>query len=173
VEFSVTYEVTPAERARATRHVVIRHPGMLFVYCLVPTLILADAALKVSRGRGWGPGGLFPVIVGAALLAAFAVYVEPWLQVRRLRRKYPQLDAPMSLALDASGLSMTSGLGGGRIIWALVPKVTQSREFIFVYVTKTQAQFVPLRVLSRDEVDAFWWVVGRWAPHLVRHSRAA
>ncbi|MET0551616.1 MAG: YcxB family protein [Vicinamibacteria bacterium] len=172
-EFAVTYEVTPEERVRASRHVIGRHPGMVFTYCMVPTLVLADAALKVSRGRAWGPGGLFPVIIGAALLAAFAVYVEPWLQVRRMRRKYPQIDAPVSMTLDETGLSMSSGLGAGRMIWALVPKVTQSREFIFVYLTKTQAQFVPLRALSREQLDAFWWVLGRWAPHLVRHSRAA
>ena len=81
-EFAVTYEVTQRERVRATRHVVRRHPGMVFVYCIVPTLILADAALKVSRGRGWSAGGLFPVIVGAALLAAFAVHVLPGAQHR-------------------------------------------------------------------------------------------
>jgi hypothetical protein len=52
-------------------------------------------------------------------------------------------------------------------------ETTESREFVFIYLTKTQAPFVPLRALSLEQRDAFWWVIGRWAPRLVRHSRGA
>jgi hypothetical protein len=172
--FTVTYDITRPERVRATRYVVSRQPGMAIVYGAIPFLALVDAVLKLQRDGRWSPGGYLPVLGAVALLLAFGVYVEPWLQVRRLTRKHPQLDAPISLTIDASGVAVTSGLGGGSLIWSLIPQVASNGEFLFVYVVKkTQAQFVPLRALSQEQVDAFWWVVGRWAPHLVRHSRRA
>lgn len=171
--FTAAYELSLAEQVRATRYVVNRQPGMWFVYSMVPLLAAADALGKwLVHGR-WKPTGLTIVLVGLALLVFAGLHVEPIVRLRRYRRQHPQANGPVSLTLDAEGVAVSSGLGSGRLIWPMIPKVAANGEFLFVYLNKTTAQALPLRVLSREQVDSFWWVLGRHAPHLVRHSRAA
>jgi len=171
--FTVTYVVSAAEQVRGTRAVVRRRPARWFTYAALLLLPVMDAGMKWWMHGQWKPDRFTPVIAGSMVLAVAAIYFEPWFRVRRLRSKFPQIDGPSTLTLDESGVSITSALGSGRVVWALVEKVRASEEFLFVYLGQTNAYLVPRRALSRDQLDAFWWVVGRWAPHLVRNSRPA
>ena len=55
----------------------------------------------------------------------------------------------------------------------MLKEIRRDELFLYLHLSKTFAFVVPLRALSATQLDAFWWVVGRWAPHLVRNSRTA
>ena len=171
--FTVTYVVSAAEQVRGTRAVVRRRPARWFTYAALLLLPLMDAGMKWRMHGQWKADRFTPVLAGSMVLAVAAIYLEPWFRVRRLRSRFPQMDGPSTLLLDESGVSITSALGSGRVVWALVEKVRASREFLFIHLGGTNAYLVPTRALSAEQLDAFWWVLGRWAPHLVPHSRAS
>lgn len=171
--FSLTYTVSAAEQVRGTRHVVFRRPQTWFFGVCLVALPLLDVGMKLWIRGQWKPNGTTLVVAGLLGVVFGAYYFEPAVRVRRLRRRFPQAEGPTTLTMDESGMSITSGLGSGRVVWALVEAIRASEEFLFVHLGATNAYMVPRRALSPAQYDAFWWVVGRWAPHLVRHSRRA
>lgn len=167
---TVTYEVTQGEQVRGGRNVMNRLVGTWAGYGAL--LLLPTVDWWTKRGR-WQPDGLtlFLALVGAG--AAALLYLNPWLVARRIRRQFPQPDGPFTLALERPGFAFTSSIGRSEFVWTFLKEVRENDEFLFLHVSKSQAFVVPKRALSPAELDAFWWVLGRWAPHVVRHSRRA
>jgi hypothetical protein len=168
--FSVTFRMTEAEQVRASRRLVHRRPGAWFVYFGIPTLALVfDWRMK----RGWDPDVLTWFFAVITALGAAAVYLQPALNVRRTRRLLPDPDGPYTVGLMESGLAMTTPNSTGSMPWSMIKKIVADDAFVFLHLTPSFAITVPATVLTGPQLDAFWWVVGRWAPHLVRDSRRA
>jgi hypothetical protein len=66
-----------------------------------------------------------------------------------------------------------SDAGSHSFAWKLVKDVRRDDVFVYLHLSKSFAFVVPFRAVSTQQLDAFWWVVGRWAPHLVRDSGRA
>jgi hypothetical protein len=170
--FTATYELTLAEQVRAMRRVAHRRPSTWFAYAtLVLILPAGDVLIKLVLHGRWQPDELTMMLGAVFALFAVVLYAEPWMTARRQRKQMPH--GPVTLTVEEAGITIASDMGSHSCAWKVVKDVRRDDAFAYLHLSKSFAFVIPFRAVSTQQLDAFWWVVGRWAPHLVRHSRAA
>lgn len=97
-------------------------------------------------------------------------------QVRAMRRvahRLPSTWFAYATLVQEAGVMLASDAGSHSFAWKLVKDVRRDDAFVYLHLSKSFAFVVPFRAVSIQQLDAFWWVVSRWAPHLVRNSPGA
>jgi YcxB-like protein len=165
--FTASYTLSEAEQARANRYVTHRRWTTWAAYFVFALFLVIHWTFKRRWRFDWSSIVLTLVFIG---LAGY-VYARPWLVVRRARKSLTHPDGPFTITLQESGLTFASPMVTSTVAWPVFRAVSESDEFLLLYWSKDGAMVIPKKVLTPQLLDAFWWVVGRWAPHLVRHSR--
>jgi hypothetical protein len=149
MDFTVTYEPTPDEVARALR-LGVRRQLRVFYWALPAVLVVAGAVCVLVDSTSMGIAMLV-----AAVVAPFA---GGW-SIRRLARKQlGHMCVPTVLRFTSEGYEYRTEQSATSLQWSLFSQVMAGPEFWLFFINKQFAAFLPRRAFDpaqQAELDAF------------------
>jgi hypothetical protein len=134
---------------------------MYAFFIIVPLLILALQAISLSSGRaGWWPGVLIVLVASAAGIAAG--YMSPRWMVANLRKNNRAAGGPHTWKFSSLGLEASAPGTTTTFEWANVAEAYEANEFLFLYISKGFAAFLPKRVVRPEELPSLRTALRGW-----------
>ena len=168
--FSVSFEMAYKEHVRAARAHIHRHKttwlGYAFFLCL-SVLLGIVGAWSILSGRGVTSPGVI-IASTAPLLMVALIYTLPWVLVFQARKDFPVFGGPLVLTLSEEGVQLKTQHSSASYSWSLVREVAQTRDFIFLCLSKQSSFVIPKRALSAE--SEFWQAIHRCAPRLMSQN---
>jgi hypothetical protein len=149
VDFTVTYEPTPDEVARALAQVLKRQ---LRLTSLVLPSVLAVSGLVCLAVGSTGPG------VGMLAGAVVFPLLLTWSIRRSARRQLAHLCVPTVIRMTTDGYECRTEQSSTSMKWSLFGKIVTGPEFWLFYAKKQCMGFLPRRAFDsgqQAEFDAF------------------
>lgn len=95
-------------------------------------------------------------VVGVLLIAALVWGRDPTKRIaKRIYDALPIQERQVSLSCNDEGVRLQSGDSSTLVTWPEVARVLEARKSFLVFASRTNAQIVPKRVLTTEQVIAF------------------
>ena len=125
---------------------LIRYQGWLIIlYSIFP---LAGLFLLMTPFMGYRLGAV--EILLALLCFSFTPYITA-VAVWSTRRRNKLSQGPFTYGFDSEGMHTSSAAFSQTIKWSAIPRVRQSKRFLFVFFTPVRAVCIPLREVNNSE----------------------
>lgn len=116
--------------------------ALMIVYAIFPLAGLFMLVFPLYVGNRLG---LLPVI--GALFAFSFIPIIMALAVWSARRRNKLTQGPFTYSFDSEGMQISGGTFNLTIKWSAIPRVRQSKHFLFVFTAPARAQAIPLKAL--------------------------
>ena len=162
--FTFEYELDNAEHVRAARVMFNRRRDTKLTYAFLAFCLVFVAAAHFwlqSRGReGWLPG---LIIMAIAMVGGIAgLQMTPSSTVANMRKNNRSIAGPHVIALGADGLKGHSPGVASSFEWANITEAVETKEFVFLYISKGMAMFIPKRVIAGEDLARVREALHEW-----------
>jgi hypothetical protein len=142
---TVTFRVTPAMHYRVRRALAWQLPSVRIAYalaaifpCVVIGLVVAGGESLAEALRTLG----YPLTAFILVWVALVPLLNRWSAARRLR-SYPGLQGEIAYSFGEESIECKSAVATGTVSWSAYIRAVENKEFIFLFVNKTMANFIP------------------------------
>jgi hypothetical protein len=147
---TVTFTTSVSEQVGAVRAILWRAASNWLMFALF--VLLPLVFLSVSERRpGDSPSQL--TLVGVAAGGAVFWWLFPWYMVWIMRRGLSHPNGPYDVFLDDAKVRIQNPVGVLELKWAAIRRARETAAFLLLYFGKTQAQFIPKRVLAPPQLE--------------------
>ena len=127
---------------------LIRYTGVLIIlHAIFPLAGLFILVSPFCLGVRLGVGGVL-----MALLAFSFTPLIMALSVWSIRRRNKLAQGPFTYSFDSEGMHTSGAAFAQTIKWPAIPRVRQSKRFLFIFISPTRAHCIPLKALSSQGV---------------------
>jgi YcxB-like protein len=123
--------------------VLIRYQGWLIaIHAVFPLAGLGMLALIVGTGRPLRVQDLVIILLAllfTPLILAFAIW--------NARRRNKLAQGPFTYSFDSEGMHTSGSAFSQTIKWAAIPRVRQTKNFLFIFISPIAAHSIPLRAI--------------------------
>ena len=159
---SLTFTTSVAEQVAAARTVLWRTVSTWFMFCLfvLLPLVMMAFALAFAERR---PNDEWAVLGMLALAAAGAVFwwFFPWYIIWIVRRGLSHPNGPYEIILGDDSVKFQGAAVTAEWKWVAFRRARETGRFFLLYLAKSQAQFIPKRVLSPGQTERIRALVRR------------
>jgi hypothetical protein len=101
------------------------------------------------------------LVVGALLIAFFVVGRDPTKRIaRKIFQQLPADARQVAIRVDETGVQVVSG-DTQHLEWAKVTRVTDTRETFLVFASRTNAQILPKRAMTTEQIRTVRELIAR------------
>jgi len=117
------------------------------------TAFALPVAARIHEGVVWSARDQRTLlVVGALLIAFFVVGRDPTKRIaRKIFQQLPADARQVSIRVDETGVQVVSG-DTQHLEWAKVTRVTDTRETFLVFASRTNAQILPKRAMTTEQI---------------------
>ncbi len=131
-------------------HTMIRFLGaLMIVHAVFPLAGVSVLVLSYVFGAPLGPGGVFAAFSGF-LFTPLVTVVGIW----SARRANKLAQGPFTYSFDSEGMHTSGATFEQTIKWPPIRRVRQTERFIFIFISPSRAQFIPVKsLIERGALD--------------------
>jgi hypothetical protein len=143
-----SFRPTPAEHARASTIILRRKRG--FWIAIAVLVLVATGPVFFGAFRGYAVAQLISAFVPYVLIFGFIIAGMPVWQrwaLRRVYRNTPTLQQEQTHEFSDAGFRMSNPLSNTLFNWEAFVGVLETRDFFFLYISRSMAYFLPKRAI--------------------------